>query len=273
MALPGRRCRQARPRRYRRPPFLGPRQPGPCRPQQAPREQRRHAGHGGLRHRVLHRLFRRHDGGHHRRDGWAPSSTARPSSHGPTFHAKAGSLLRVAGVLEGFRYYVGFAGRMDLPRVMGSFSTNIECAFGGFKGRPLVKGDRIGIAEGRRVGPKGRAGVAPAGHGAAPRAARPRRARRRTGSRAIPSISSATSRSICGTLCQRNRTGRASGSRASRWPSREGAAGSIISEGILPGTVQVPPDGKPIIMLYERTMGGYARAGVVDRPTWTASPT
>jgi allophanate hydrolase len=40
---------------------------------------------------------------------------------------------------------------------------------------------------------------------------------------------------------------------------------SIISEGILPGTVQIPGDGLPIVMLHERTIGGYARAATVVR--------
>jgi allophanate hydrolase len=44
---------------------------------------------------------------------------------------------------------------------------------------------------------------------------------------------------------------------------REKADRSIVSEGVLPGTVQVPGDGMPIIVLYERTIGGYARMGIV----------
>jgi allophanate hydrolase len=44
---------------------------------------------------------------------------------------------------------------------------------------------------------------------------------------------------------------------------REEVDKSIISEGILPGTVQIPGDGLPIIMLYERTIGGYARMAMV----------
>jgi len=40
---------------------------------------------------------------------------------------------------------------------------------------------------------------------------------------------------------------------------------SIISEGILPGTVQIPGDGMPILTLHERTIGGYARLGVLAR--------
>ena len=40
---------------------------------------------------------------------------------------------------------------------------------------------------------------------------------------------------------------------------------SIISEAILPGTIQIPGDGLPIIALYERTIGGYARLGTVAK--------
>ena len=46
---------------------------------------------------------------------------------------------------------------------------------------------------------------------------------------------------------------------------REGEDKSIISEAILPGTLQIPGDGLPIIALYERTIGGYARLGTVAK--------
>ena len=44
---------------------------------------------------------------------------------------------------------------------------------------------------------------------------------------------------------------------------RAKAEQSIISEGILPGTIQVPPDGLPIINCVERTIGGYARLAII----------
>ena len=44
---------------------------------------------------------------------------------------------------------------------------------------------------------------------------------------------------------------------------KKGAHRSIVSEGLVPGTIQVPGDGMPIIALYERMNGGYARVGVV----------
>jgi allophanate hydrolase subunit 2 len=40
-------------------------------------------------------------------------------------------------------------------------------------------------------------------------------------------------------------------------------AGSILSEPNAPGVVQVPPDGRPIILLNEQTVGGYAKIGTV----------
>ena len=38
--------------------------------------------------------------------------------------------------------------------------------------------------------------------------------------------------------------------------------GGILSEGICPGAIQVPPDGQPIILLNDRqTIGGYPKLG------------
>lgn len=43
------------------------------------------------------------------------------------------------------------------------------------------------------------------------------------------------------------------------WPH-----GAIISEGIAPGSVQIPPDGQPIVLLNDRqTIGGYPKIGCV----------
>ena len=40
--------------------------------------------------------------------------------------------------------------------------------------------------------------------------------------------------------------------------------GNIKSEGLVKGTIQVPPDGRPIIMLSDHgTIGGYPKIGVI----------
>jgi allophanate hydrolase subunit 2 len=38
---------------------------------------------------------------------------------------------------------------------------------------------------------------------------------------------------------------------------------SIISEPVLPGNIQVPADGQPIILLVEQTTGGYTKIATV----------
>jgi len=38
---------------------------------------------------------------------------------------------------------------------------------------------------------------------------------------------------------------------------------SIISEGLIPGSIQVPGDGKPIIILTELVTGGYTKIATV----------
>ena len=49
-----------------------------------------------------------------------------------------------------------------------------------------------------------------------------------------------------------------------------GSAGELISTAVAPGTIQVPPDGAPIILLADaQTLGGYPRvahAATVDFP-------
>lgn len=179
-----------------------------------------------------------------------------------TFAVRKGSLLRVSRVLEGFRYYVGFSGSMVLPRVMGSFSTNVECMFGGFKGRPLMKGDRIGLRDKRKTEQK----AVPEEY--IPPMNPPHIIRIVDGPEksyftpdSIENFCSIEKNSWYAVSAKSNRTG----IRLEGEPLQftEDVPQSIISEGTLPGTIQVPGDGLPIIVLYERTIGGYARIGVV----------
>ncbi len=44
---------------------------------------------------------------------------------------------------------------------------------------------------------------------------------------------------------------------------REGMPKSIVSEPSMPGSVQIPADGQPIILLVEQTVGGYVKIATV----------
>jgi biotin-dependent carboxylase-like uncharacterized protein len=188
----------------------------------------------------------------------------RPITPWVSFTAHKGSTLRVKEVLEGFRYYVGFSGLMEVDRIIRSFSTNLECRFGGFRGRPLIKGDRIALKDPKVIGERFvfeevvpsmdpphvlRIIEGPESHFFTPGT--------------INRLFEKKENSWYTVSSKSNRTG----IRLEGKPLifKKGVDKSIISEGILPGTVQVPGDGLPILMLYERTIGGYARLGMVAK--------
>jgi len=175
-----------------------------------------------------------------------------------SFWARAGSILHVSEVTEGFRYYVGFAGNLDLARVIGCFSTNLECHFGGYHGRALSSGDRIEI-DGIHDIPLS---VFP--DNAIPLMNSPHPLHITAGPEydyfadaAQKIFADREIRSVYVVSGNINRTGIRLEGQSLEF--RDEVDKSIISEGILPGTVQIPGDGLPIIMLYERTIGGYAR--------------
>lgn len=179
-----------------------------------------------------------------------------------TFRAFRGSTLRVRGIQEGFRYYVGFSGTMKIDGVMGSYATNLECGFGGHRGRSLAAGDRI-VIENAHI-PEIR--VIPERH--IPAMSPPHKIRIVAGpesafftDESLKRMVEKKSQTVYTVSGASNRTG----IRIEGEPLvfREGADKSIVSEGVMPGTVQIPGDGKPIITLHERTIGGYARIGMV----------
>jgi len=181
-----------------------------------------------------------------------------------SFQAKKGSLLRVKEIGEGFRYYIGFAGKIKAEAVMGSYTTNLECRFGGLNGVPLKSGDILHLEDSREMGTN----VVPLN--LIPPMNSPHILRVMEG----PEADSFTvdscrhfwekgSHELFSVSTNLNRTGiRLEGTPLVFRPE---APKSIISEGIVPGTVQIPGDGLPIIQLHERTIGGYARAAVIAR--------
>lgn len=181
-----------------------------------------------------------------------------------TFRVPKGGTLNVAGVLEGFRYYVSFSGIMTLDEVMGSCTTNLECGFGGYKGRALAAGDRIELAKSRF------ADIHTVPQKYIPRMHPPHTLRVVEGPEAHyfseDSLKVMFQSNSQNSYTVSNMSNRA-GIRLSGQPLvfRECMEKSIISEGVMPGTIQTPGDGQPIIILHERTVGGYTRVAIVIR--------
>jgi antagonist of KipI len=179
-----------------------------------------------------------------------------------SFFLRPGNVLRFEGRRSGARAYVAFAGGIDVPEVLGSRSTYLTAGFGGFEGRTLRSGDRFGLGAAARAAAPG---------------ARWTRNARANGSEPIrlvlgPQEDYFTEKALV-TLTSSTYTVAAASDRMGlrfEGPALEHRHVDFVSDGIMQGGIQVPPNGLPILMLADRaTMGGYpkiATAALVDIP-------
>jgi biotin-dependent carboxylase-like uncharacterized protein len=175
----------------------------------------------------------------------------------------AGARLRLAGRRGGWgaRAYLAVAGGIAVPAVLGSRATDLGGGFGGLGGRRLAPGDRLPLgamapsplpALGQRwpealrppYGPAPTLRLIPGPHGAcfAPDALR--------------ALATATLR--VGQAANRM------GYRLEGLRLEQAGPCSLPSLGVVPGVVQVPPDGAPILLMADaQTTGGYPVIGAV----------
>ncbi|MBW1714435.1 MAG: biotin-dependent carboxyltransferase [Deltaproteobacteria bacterium] len=173
---------------------------------------------------------------------------------------QSGDLIQFKGVKCGCRAYIAVAGGIDVPVVMGSRSTYVAGKIGGIDGRPLAARDRLN---------KGK-GIAKAGN--------------RVPSNLIPTYSNdieirvilgpqddyfseGVEKFLSSTFKVSHKADRM-GYRleGDMIMHRDGVEKSIISEPSVPGGIQVPPDGQPIILLVEQTVGGYTKIATIISP-------
>lgn len=176
----------------------------------------------------------------------------------------AGTLLRLGRATAGARAYLAIAGGIDVPVVLGCRSTHLRAGFGGFEGRALAAGDRLAVGDAPNIE-------------IAEGAVRPARwtigLEERTPTddvqvvRAIASPGAMLDLSSSGELT----VGAAADRMGVRFNESLGPhALAITSEPAMIGAVQLPPDGRPIVLLAEhQTTGGYpvvAHVASVDLP-------
>jgi biotin-dependent carboxylase-like uncharacterized protein len=176
-----------------------------------------------------------------------------------TFTVGAGSVLTFSGARDGLRGYLAVAGGIDVPVVMGSRSTLVRSALGGFEGRPLRAGDCLAVVAGER----------PAGQV------------RRLPRRAVPTYGHApTIRVVLGpqddaftvegistflgeTYTMALQSDRI-GCRFLGPPIAHRETADIVSDGTVFGSIQVAGDGMPIVLMADRgTTGGYTKIATV----------
>ncbi|WP_419961980.1 biotin-dependent carboxyltransferase family protein [Psychrobacillus sp. BM2] len=189
---------------------------------------------------------------------------------------KKDSILKFHTAINGSRAYVAIAGGIDIPEVMGSKSTYLRASIGGYKGRALQKGDVLPLAhsydleyETSETNKKNKISWSI------------------NYNELINFSKHQVIRVIQGTefdrfdkesqhnlwtevftiSVQSDRMGyRLEGISLSLSKNFE-----LLSEGVTFGTIQIPPNGQPIILMADRqTTGGYPKIGQVisaDLPT------
>jgi biotin-dependent carboxylase-like uncharacterized protein len=174
-------------------------------------------------------------------------------------HAAKGDVLKFGMAKEGVRAYIAFAGGLDIPVVMGSRSTNLKCGIGGMEGRKLIPGDQIGFRVPKSTLPgleKRKVDIHDfSGHAVTLRVV------------FGPQEDAFTEEGIRTFLNSEYKVNLASDRMGYRLDGPAIAyhdTVDIISDGIAPGSIQVPSAGTPIIMMADRqTTGGYAKIATV----------
>ncbi len=177
-----------------------------------------------------------------------------------TVDLPAGAQVFLGHCRRGARAYLAIAGGVDVPRVLGSRSTDLRAGFGGQQGRALRTGDLLPTGAARSV--------APARLTVARRWVEPR-----------PTLDfdlPALLRYLPGS--ERTNPADALAERVWRVAPRSDRQGLRLagdalalagsppawSEAVSPGTIQLPPDGQPIVLGADaQTIGGYPRIGHV----------
>ena len=196
----------------------------------------------------------------------SPALDGRLIDNNRAIAVKKGQVLSFGARKNGCRAYLAFAGGLDVDPLYGSRSTILRVGMGGLDGRALRKGDHIGFRK-------------------------PRATLKNMANRVISVPDAPTDRvKVRVILGPQDYLFKDSGIEAflgdegyvvTNKANRQGyrlegkevelkKIGSIVSDGIAPGAVQIPPNQQPIILLSERqSTGGYAKIAnviTVDLP-------
>ncbi len=187
-----------------------------------------------------------------------------PAGH--AFLARAGDELVANAPQIGCRMWLAISGGVDVPSVLGSRSTDLRAGFGGLDGRALRDGDDLPLGE---PGARSRAREKTLGHN---RVSGWSAQREWSG----PAVRHSTLRILRGAdwtrfdvSTHRDLTSEKftvtpesdrMGVRLDGLELKRKDSSDLLSEAVAPGTIQVPPDGKPILLLGDcQTIGGYPK--------------
>ncbi|MFZ5622962.1 MAG: biotin-dependent carboxyltransferase family protein [Gemmatimonadota bacterium] len=180
-----------------------------------------------------------------------------PVAPGLAHVATPGSVLEIGQFTSGTFLYVALEGGIDVPVVLGSRSTYLPARLGGLEGRRLRAGDRLPL------GPRG------AGPGSGPvlrERAAPGEPVPLLRGPAADLLDAAGWEQLLGAEFRVTASVSRMGYRLEGPALACHAASDRVSEPTVPGAVQVPPGGQPIILMADGpTIGGYPHVAVIPR--------
>ncbi|KAB2319806.1 biotin-dependent carboxyltransferase family protein [Betaproteobacteria bacterium SCN1] len=172
----------------------------------------------------------------------------------------ASEILRIETPDAGYRCWLAVRGGLAVPPVLGSASTLPQAGWGGHRGRPLRAGDtlHVGRPEGgvrlmRAQAPVDRGDDAPVRVVSGPQSA------------------AFDDAGLAAFFGGRFRVAAESDRRGLRLagPCVTGSAADWPTQGVLPGAIQVPPDGQPIVLGWDGpATGGYPVIATVISADW-----
>jgi biotin-dependent carboxylase-like uncharacterized protein len=191
----------------------------------------------------------------------SPTLNGEPLEMWRTHLLVEGDIINFKKVRTGCRAYLAASGGLVFPQIMGSRSTYLSGKFGGLEGRALRKGDILFAPNIRpplsQLGFRFPADWIPEFDKEAVLRVIPGPQGHHFTEKGFQTFSSSSYQ----VTPQCDRMGvRLEGPGIERRSDEEE---SIISEGLIAGSIQVPGDGKPIIILKELVTGGYAKIATV----------
>ncbi|MFT4069126.1 biotin-dependent carboxyltransferase family protein [Paraburkholderia sp.] len=181
---------------------------------------------------------------------------------------RSGEELTIERPTSGARAYLAVAGGIDVETVMGSRSTDFKHGFGGFHGRALRAGDLLPVGTATDARRADDFGIVPPAVALAFTDA--------TDTDGLPvrviagpehdEFDQASQHALWTSGWTVTRMSDRMGSRLSGATLMLAEPREMRSVGIIPGVIQVPPSGDPLIQLRDsNAAGGYPRIGVVIR--------
>jgi 5-oxoprolinase (ATP-hydrolysing) subunit C len=178
---------------------------------------------------------------------------------------RAGDILNIKAMPRGARCYLTVDGGIDVPVVLGSRSTQFRGEFGGLHGRPLKPGDILPCAASTST--IGELGIEPADI----TLARPNAAAEETIVRVViageyDAFDAAAQELFWSGSWKITPQSNRYGYRLQGPAVKPKAPIEKRSHGIVPGVIQIPPNGQPIIQMRDaQTSGGYPKIATVVR--------